>query len=341
MACILITGGAGFIGNNFVHLFAAAHPDWKIVDLDALTYAAHRDAFAAQAQLGNVTPVQGDICDEELVARLFADHHITGVIHFAAESHVDNSIAHPLRFVQTNVVGTSVLLEAARRYWQHSGTFATSRFHHISTDEVYGSLGATGRFTEESPLAPNSPYSASKASSDLMVRSYRHTYGMNCTMSNCSNNYGSWQHAEKLIPTVIRKCLAGEPIPVYGTGTNVRDWIWVGDHCRAVDLIFNQAQPGANYNVGSTNEWRNLDIVHTICEILDAKRPSKQGRYQDLITMVTDRPGHDFRYAIDSSKIQKELGWQPQMSFKDGLAATIDWYLGAEGTKVLHSIKKP
>lgn len=335
MPCILITGGAGFIGNNFVHLFARWHPQWQIVDLDALTYAAHKEAFHAQAKLGNVTPVAGDICDEELVARLFRDYRISGVIHFAAESHVDNSIAHPLRFVQTNVIGTSVLLEAARRYWTKKNIFTSSRFHHISTDEVYGSLGSTGRFTEDSPYLPNSPYSASKASSDLLARAYHKTYGMNVTESNCSNNYGPWQHAEKLIPTVIRKCLAEEPIPVYGKGTNVRDWIWVEDHCRAVDLIFTQAATGKSYNVGSSNEWRNLDIVHTICKILDEKRPRAQGSYSELVTMVQDRPGHDFRYAIDSSKIQSELGWKPLMTFERGLRKTIEWYLGKEGAKVL------
>lgn len=335
MPCILITGGAGFIGNNFVQLFSRWHPDWNIVDLDALTYAAHQDAFHAQAKLDNVTPIQGDICDEKLLKRLFSDYRINGVIHFAAESHVDNSISRPLRFVQTNVMGTATLLEAARRYWTKVGLFTSSRFHHISTDEVYGSLGTTGRFTEQSAYRPNSPYSASKASSDMIVRSYHHTYGMNITVSNCSNNYGPWQHGEKLIPTVIRKCLADEPIPVYGKGTNVRDWIWVEDHCRAVDLIFTQAAIGKTYNVGSNNEWRNMDIVNAICKILDAKRPRAQGSYSQLITLVKDRPGHDLRYAIDSTKIQSELGWKPLMTFERGLRKTIDWYLSKEGGKVL------
>lgn len=324
---ILITGGAGFIGTNFVDFFAAKYPKYRLIDLDLLTYAGHKAAFEAQTKMANVVPVQGDIRNAELVRSLMQQYDISDVIHFAAESHVDNSISDPLRFVSTNVDGTAVLLNESKRYWVETGYFDVARFHHISTDEVYGSLGHTGFFTEETPYSPNSPYSASKASSDMLVRAYHHTYGMNVTISNCSNNYGPWQHSEKLIPTVIRKCLAHEAIPVYGNGLNIRDWLWVGDHCRAIDYVFHQGRPGESYNVGGHNEKTNLDIVHAICTKLDQLRPWEGHHYADLISFVKDRPGHDFRYAIDPSKTERELGWKPQVPFEDGIRKTIEWYL--------------
>lgn len=323
---ILVTGGAGFIGTNFISYYSKAHPETRIIDLDALTYAANLRSWDLQKTMPKVVPVKGDICNRELVDYIFDAFDIDGVIHFAAESHVDNSIKDPLRFVRTNVEGTATLLEAARVYWTEKKRFESSRFHHISTDEVYGSLGDSGYFTEETPYAPNSPYSSSKASSDLLVRAYVHTYGMNATISNCSNNYGPWQNAEKLIPTVIRRCLAHEPIPVYGTGKNIRDWLWVEDHCRAVDLIYHQGKSGETYNVGGHNEKTNLEIVGTICQILDEVRPWDGHRYSELITHVKDRLGHDFRYAIDPSKIMRELSWEPDTKFSDGILKTINWY---------------
>lgn len=331
---VLVTGGAGFIGANFVEYFAAKYPSARIINLDAMTYAAHPEAIVRQRAMPNVIPVKGDITDEVCVRNLFETYAPNGVIHFAAESHVDNSIADPMKFIRTNVLGTGVLLDAALRHWRAKGTLKTSRFHHISTDEVYGSLGAEGFFTETTPYAPNSPYSSSKASSDMLVRAYSHTYGMNVTISNCSNNYGPWQHAEKLIPTVIRKCLAHEPIPVYGTGRNVRDWLWVGDHCRAIDLIFHKAVPGSAYNVGGHNERTNLEIVGEICAILDEARPWTDHSHAELVSFVTDRPGHDFRYAIAPEKIMRELGWRPEVSFSEGIRRTVKWYL-AEGQALL------
>ena len=324
---ILVTGGAGFIGANFISYFGAKYPAVRLVNLDLMTYAAHPEAVEAQKAMTNVVPIVGDITDEALVKDLFERYDITGVIHFAAESHVDNSIEDPLRFVRTNVLGTGVLLNAALHRWKQTGTLETSRFHHISTDEVFGSLGPEGFFTETTPYAPNSPYSSSKASSDMLVRAYVHTYGMNATISNCSNNYGPWQHAEKLIPTVIRKCLVHEPIPVYGTGQNVRDWLWVGDHCRAVDAIFHQGAPGETYNVGGHNERTNLQIVDEICAFLDELRPWPGHCYRELVSFVTDRPGHDFRYAIDPAKIKRDLGWEPEVGFTEGIRRTIKWYL--------------
>ena len=331
---VLVTGGAGFIGANFVEYFAAKYPSARIINLDAMTYAAHPEAIVRQRAMPNVIPVKGDITDEACVRNLFETYDPTGVIHFAAESHVDNSIADPMKFIRTNVLGTGVLLDAALRHWRAKGTLKTSRFHHISTDEVYGSLGAEGFFTETTPYAPNSPYSSSKASSDMLVRAYSHTYGMNVTISNCSNNYGPWQHAEKLIPTVIRKCLAHEPIPVYGTGRNVRDWLWVGDHCHAIDLIFHKAATGSTYNVGGHNERTNLEIVGEICAILDEARPWTGHSHAELVSFVTDRPGHDFRYAIAPEKIMRELGWRPEVSFSEGIRRTVKWYL-AEGQALL------
>lgn len=325
---ILVTGGAGFIGANFIEYFAAKYQTTRLINLDAMTYAAHPEAIDEQRRMGNVLPIKGDITNEGLVDTLFDTYDIQGVIHFAAESHVDNSIADPLRFVRTNVMGTGVLLNSALKHWKKTGTLENSRFHHISTDEVYGSLGEEGFFTETTPYAPSSPYSSSKASSDLLVRACAHTYGMNVTISNCSNNYGPWQHAEKLIPTVIRKCLAHEAIPVYGTGKNIRDWLWVGDHCKAVDMIFHEAQPGQTYNVGGHNERTNLEIVAEICTILDELRPWAGRHYNELVSFVTDRPGHDFRYAIDPAKIMRDLEWKPEECFTNGIRRTVSWYLG-------------
>lgn len=324
---LLITGGAGFIGANFVDYFTKAHPDYRLVNLDLLTYAARQEVFARQATMPNVIPVHGDIRDAALVRRLLAEYAIDGVLHFAAESHVDNSIPDPLRFIETNIVGTATLLNECLLYWRSCGTLATSRFHHVSTDEVYGSLGEEGYFVETTPYSPSSPYSSSKASSDLLVHAYARTYGLNVTVSNCSNNFGPWQHDEKLIPTVIRKCLAREAIPVYGTGRNIRDWLWVGDHCCAVDCIFHHAPSGERYNVGSHQEKTNLEIVGNICALLDTLAPWPGHRYEELISFVEDRPGHDFRYALDPTKIETELGWRPTVPYEEGLRRTVEWYL--------------
>lgn len=330
---VLITGGAGFIGANFVPYFAAKYPERIVVTLDKLTYAGNLENLAECKSLPNCKFVRGDICDTETLARIFAENDIRGVIHFAAESHVDNSISGPREFINTNILGTFNLLEAARAAWMRAPhepapDCAQCRFHHISTDEVYGTLGPDGLFEETTPYAPNSPYSASKAGSDFLVRAYHHTYGMNVTTSNCSNNYGPKQHSEKLIPTIIRKCLAGEPIPVYGRGENVRDWLYVMDHCRAVDLIFHEGVSGETYNVGGRNERSNIDVVKTICSILDERRPLGGGKkYAELISFVADRPGHDLRYAIDASKLERELGWKAVENFETGISKTVDWYL--------------
>ena len=329
---ILITGGAGFIGSNFVPYFVEKYPEYHIINLDKLTYAANLGNLKECENAPNYTFVQGDICDASLVERLFEQNDIRGVIHFAAESHVDNSITGPKAFIESNILGTFTLLDAARRHWmmgpnQIKAGYEDCRFHHISTDEVYGTLGADGFFTEKTPYAPNSPYSASKASSDLIVRSYFHTFGMNVTTSNCSNNYGPKQHSEKLIPTIIRKCLQNENIPIYGDGKNIRDWLYVLDHCKAIDLIFHKGVAGETYNVGGRNERNNLQIVDTICNLLNEARPRAQGRYQDLITFVKDRPGHDKRYAIDATKLETELGWRADENFETGIKKTVDWYL--------------
>lgn len=324
---ILITGGAGFIGANFVEYFSQVHPHYRLVVLDALTYAASPEAFQAQQHMANVVAVKGDIRNSALIRELLESFDITGIIHFAAESHVDNSIRDPLLFVDTNVNGTVALLNESMQYWKRRGYLNQARFHHISTDEVYGSLGNEGFFTEKTPYAPNGPYSASKAASDLLVRAYCHTYGLNATISNCSNNYGPWQHDEKLIPTIIRKCLAHEPIPIYGTGSNIRDWIWVQDHCRAVDLIFHKGKTGESYNVGARTEKNNCQMLQTVCRILDALKPWETHRYEELMQFVQDRPGHDFRYAIDPTKISTELGWKPLTSFEEGIEKTVRWYL--------------
>jgi len=319
---ILITGGAGFIGSNFVHYFLAKHPHYRLINLDKLTYAGSMDNLSEVINNPNHIFIKGDICDEGLVRKIFTDYDVTGVIHFAAESHVDNSIANPAEFVRTNVMGTFTLLDAARRHWQGS----QHRFHHISTDEVYGTLGETGYFTETTPYAPNSPYSASKASSDMLARSYVHTYGMNITTSNCSNNYGPRQHQEKLIPTIIRTALSGKPIPIYGNGTNVRDWLYVDDHCEAIDFIFHNGIKGEIYNIGGNNEQNNLSLAKILCDAIDQISPADQP-YAKQITFVQDRPGHDYRYAIDCSKIERELKWRPSSNFSDNLKKTIKYYL--------------
>lgn len=331
-ATILITGGAGFIGANFVPYFCEKYPDYRIINLDKLTYAGNLENLAECENMSNHVFIQGDICDADMVDELFAQYDIRGVIHFAAESHVDNSISGPRAFVNTNIMGTFNLLESALKYWMEGphkakAGFERCRFHHISTDEVYGSLGETGLFTETTPYAPNSPYSASKAGSDFMVRAYHHTYGMDVTTSNCSNNYGSKQHSEKLIPTIIRKCLAGEPIPVYGKGANIRDWLYVLDHCKAIDLVYHKGVAGETYNIGGRNERTNIQIVNIICEILDQKRPRAAGKYADLITFVTDRPGHDLRYGIDAAKLETELGWRADENFDSGIIKTVEWFL--------------
>lgn len=330
---ILVTGGAGFIGANFVPYFCKKHPDYRIINLDKLTYAGNLNNLSECANMPNYTFVQGDICDETLVESLFNQYDIRGVIHFAAESHVDNSIKNPKAFIKTNIEGTFTLLNAAFKHWmsgpnQVKAGYEKCRFHHISTDEVYGALGKEGFFSEQTPYQPNSPYSASKASSDFLVRAYFHTYGMNVTTSNCSNNYGPKQHEEKLIPHMIKLALELKPLPIYGTGQNVRDWLYVLDHCKAIDLIFHKGKAGETYNIGGHNERNNIEIVHRICAILDEKRPRADGaKYADLITFVQDRAGHDFRYAIDASKIERELGWKADETFDTGIVKTVEWYL--------------
>lgn len=292
-----------------------------MVNLDKLTYAGNLDNLKECEGSENYTFVKGDICDNELVEQIFQNYKITDVIHFAAESHVDNSIKNPRAFVETNVLGTFTLLENFRKY-------SSGRFHHISTDEVYGSLGESGYFMENTPYAPNSPYSASKASSDMLVRSYFHTYGTNVVTTNCSNNYGPKQHQEKLIPTIIRTALSEQPIPIYGDGENIRDWLYVLDHCKAIDLVFYKGRSGETYNIGGHNERNNIEIATKICEILDIRRPRNNGRsYKELITFVNDRPGHDKRYAIDTTKLQTELGWQAEETFDTGIIKTVEWYI--------------
>ncbi|HEX9950155.1 MAG TPA: dTDP-glucose 4,6-dehydratase [Rubricoccaceae bacterium] len=333
MSTLLVTGGAGFIGSALVrHLIAETNH--RVVNVDVLTYAGNLDSVteAAQSERYAFEPV--DICDAAEVARLFEQYRPDGVIHLAAESHVDRSIDGPAAFVQTNVVGTFTLLDAARRY--AAGRDDAFRFLHVSTDEVYGTLGATGLFTEETPYAPNSPYSASKAASDHLARAYHHTYGLDVVTTNCSNNYGPYQFPEKLLPVVILKALAGEPIPVYGTGANVRDWLFVDDHVRAIVAAFERGVAGETYNVGGHNEWTNLDVVRAVCVLLDELAPAG-APHERLITFVTDRPGHDARYAIDASKIERKLGWTPRETFETGLRKTVQWYLdnGAWTDRVL------
>ncbi len=326
-----VTGGAGFIGGNFV--LDAVASGIRVVNLDALTYAGNLDTLSPlEGHAGHVF-VHGDIGDGALVAKLLAEYRPQAVINFAAESHVDRSIEGPAAFVQTNVVGTLALLEATRDYWKSLDGAAKDgfRFLHVSTDEVYGSLGDEGRFTETTPYAPNSPYSASKAASDHLVRAFHHTYGLPVLTTNCSNNYGPYQFPEKLIPLIIQKALAGEPLPVYGDGRNVRDWLFVKDHCSAIRRVLEAGRIGETYNVGGDAERENIHVVRTLCALLDARRPRPDGQPRESqITYVKDRPGHDRRYAIDASKIQGELGWAPTVSFEEGMAATVDWYLANE-----------
>jgi len=325
---VLITGGAGFIGSNFIPFILERDDRVRVINLDKLTYAGDISNLEGIKNNNRYNFIHGDIADRQLVDEIFDKYDINDVVHFAAESHVDNSIDNPDNFVETNVRGTYVLLESARKYWNPSFTATSrSRFHHISTDEVYGSLGKTGFFTEQSPYAPNSPYSATKAAADFLVRSYHHTYGLNVVTSNCSNNYGPKQHDEKLIPTIIRTALKGREIPIYGKGANIRDWLFVEDHCRAVYEIYKRGKSGETYLIGGKNEHDNLFIAHKICNHLDQIRPKSSGSYKDQIKFVEDRPGHDFRYAIDASKIERELCWKPEMTFEKGLLKTIHWYL--------------
>jgi len=327
---ILVTGGAGFIGCNYVRYMLTNDPDVKIVNLDKLTYAGSLDNLKDLPDKGaRHTFVQGDICDRQLVDRLLCEHEIDTIVHFAAESHVDNSISGPEIFVQTNVMGTFSLLEAARQYWIEEGGLGhkSFRFHHISTDEVYGTLSEEDpAFTEATPYAPNSPYSASKAGSDHLVRAYFHTYGLPVTTTNCSNNYGPYQHSEKLIPTIIRNCVNGSPIPVYGDGSNIRDWLYVEDHCSGIDAVIRKGQLGETYNIGGINEWANIDICKLICQLMDEHK-SENAQHEKLIAFVQDRAGHDWRYAIDASKMSNELGWSPAETFETGIRKTVEWYL--------------
>ncbi|WP_299382983.1 dTDP-glucose 4,6-dehydratase [uncultured Lacinutrix sp.] len=328
---ILITGGAGFIGSNFIPYLLENNKFLEIVNLDKLTYAGDVLNLEEVSSNSNYTFVQGDICDRSLIESLFKKYNFQGVIHFAAESHVDNSIKNPGAFIDTNITGTFNLVDVAKKYWmsgpnQVKAEFKEARFHHISTDEVYGTLGETGLFTEETPYAPNSPYSASKAASDFIIRSYFHTYGMNVVTTNCSNNYGPKQHDEKLIPTIIRKAISGENIPIYGDGKNIRDWLYVLDHCKGIELVYKKGRIGETYNIGGRNERDNLHIVNAICEILDKVQPATKS-YKEQITFVKDRPGHDFRYAIDADKLERELGWKADENFETGIKKTLAWYL--------------
>ena len=331
---MLVTGGAGFIGSNFIFHVMAHWPQLRVINLDALTYAGDRANLIGLETDARYQFVQGDICDREMVSRILSDHQVDTVVHFAAESHVDRSITGPAAFLKTNIEGTAALLEAARDCWARLSPAVRDgqrRYHHISTDEVYGSLSeAAAPFTEDTPYAPNSPYSASKAASDHLVRAWHHTYGLPVTSSCCSNNYGPRQHAEKLIPTVIRHAVAGAPIPVYGDGLNVRDWIHVDDHCAAIVSILQAGRLGTHYNVGAANEVRNLDLVRTICRLLDELRPTGTEHAQ-LITFVTDRPGHDRRYAVDSARIRAHTGWQPHRLWEQALRDTVAWYLANPG----------
>lgn len=326
---LLVTGGAGFIGANFVHHLLARDPEVRCVNLDALTYAGNLDHLAGLADPARHTLVRGDITDAGLVQRLLREHEIDSIVHFAAESHVDRSISGPAVFIQTNVVGTFTLLEAARTFWLDECGWGAERcrFHHISTDEVYGDLGpGDPAFSETTPYAPSSPYSASKAGSDHLARAYHRTYGLPVTITNCSNNYGPRQHTEKLIPTVIRACREGRPIPVYGDGSNIRDWLYVEDHCRGIDLVLRRGRVGESYNIGGNSERSNLEIVREICRRMDAWHPEGEP-HEQLITFVRDRPGHDWRYAIDATKMERELGFRPLESFETGLEKTVAWYM--------------
>ena len=329
MKRFLVTGGAGFIGSNFIQLLLQ-QPDLQLLNLDKLTYAGNLDSLQSVADQPGYQFIQADICVAEQVEKIINEFQPDAIVHFAAESHVDRSIDGPAAFIQTNIIGTFNLLEAARKYWRElpDGAKNSIRFLHVSTDEVYGSLGATGLFAEDTPYAPNSPYSASKASSDHLVRAYHHTYGLPVVTTNCSNNYGPYQFPEKLIPLMILNALSGKPLPVYGDGMQVRDWLYVVDHCRAIRSVLQQGKPGETYNIGGHNEMPNIRIVHTICSLLDELRPRADGKaYAEQITYVADRPGHDRRYAIDAGKIARDLGWLPQETFDSGIRKTVQWYL--------------
>lgn len=322
---ILITGGAGFIGSHVVRRFVQKYAHYTIINLDKLTYAGNLENLSDLQGATNYRFLKGDICDETLVENLFRTHNIQKVIHLAAESHVDRSISNPMDFIRTNIVGTVVLLNAARNAWQNN--FADRLFYHISTDEVYGSLGDTGLFTEDTAYDPHSPYSASKASSDHLVRAYHDTYGIPVVISNCSNNYGPNQFPEKLIPLAIHNILNNRPVPVYGSGENVRDWLYVEDHAAAIDMVFHTGKTGETYNIGGHNEWKNIDLIRLLCTVMDRKLNRQEGESAKLITFVKDRAGHDLRYAIDAGKIERELGWTPSLQFQEGLERTVDWYL--------------
>jgi dTDP-glucose 4,6-dehydratase len=328
MKKILITGGAGFIGSHVVRRFVTKYPNYQIFNLDALTYAGNLENIADIEQLPNYTFVKGDIIDADFINNLFQQHQFDGVLHLAAESHVDRSITDPLAFMKTNVFGTMNLLNAAKTIWKDN--YDGKRFYHISTDEVYGSLGAEGLFTETTPYDPNSPYSASKASSDHFVRAYGETYGLPYVITNCSNNYGPNHFPEKLVPLFIHNIINNKPLPVYGDGKYTRDWLYVIDHAIAIDLVFHEGKNHETYNIGGFNEWQNIDLVKLLCQQMDAKLGRAVGESEKLITYVKDRPGHDLRYAIDASKINKELGWKPSVTFEQGLEKTIDWYLSNE-----------
>ncbi len=332
---ILLTGTAGFIGSNFVPYFLDKYPNYNLINLDLLTYAGNLENLKECENNPRYKFIKGDICNRELIEFIFSEYDINGVIHFAAESHVDNSIKNPGVFVQTNVNGTFTLIDVAYKYWMnkpfsYKEEYQDCRFHHISTDEVYGTLSdnPTDLFTEKTPYAPNSPYSASKASSDMIIRAYNETYGLNTVITNCSNNYGPKQHDEKLIPTIIRNVLKGNPIPIYGDGKNIRDWLYVLDHCKGIDIVFHSGIVGQTYNIGGRNERTNLQIVDRICTILDKEVPkADNSSYKDLITFVEDRAGHDRRYAIDATKLENELGWFADENFDSGIIKTIEWYL--------------
>ncbi len=325
MKKILITGGAGFIGSHLVRLFVNKYPDYQIVNLDKLTYAGNLNNLRDVENAPNYEFVKGDIVDAKFIYDLFEQHQFDGVVHLAAESHVDRSITNPNEFIMTNIVGTANLLNAANRIWADNQE--GKRFYHVSTDEVYGSLGETGFFLEDTPYDPKSPYSASKASSDHLVRAYHNTYKLPVIISNCSNNYGSFQFPEKLIPLFIHNIKNNKPLPVYGKGENIRDWLWVEDHARAIDVIFHGGKDGDTYNIGGHNEWTNIDLIKLMCKIVDQKLGRPEGDSEKLITYVKDRAGHDLRYAIDSTKLQNELGWTPSLQFAEGLEKTVEWYL--------------